>query len=107
MKFQLAITTCPNMEVADTIATALVDERLAACVNILPGACSVYEWRGKVEKEQELVLLIKSRSDRLNALEVRLLELHPYELPELVVVPVVEGLAPYLSWIETQLDKNK
>lgn len=107
MDYRLAITTCPDMEIAETLATALVEERLAACVNILPGARSVYEWQGKVEKEQELVLLIKSRSDRLNALETRLLELHPYELPELIVVSLVGGLAPYLLWIETQLDKKK
>ena len=92
------------MDVADNLACALVEEHLAACVNILPGARSVYQWRGKVEKEQELVLLMKTRSDRLAALEARLLELHPYELPELIVVPVVGGLSPYLSWIETQLD---
>lgn len=107
MEYRLAITTCPDMEVADTIATDLVERHLAACVNILPGARSVYEWQGKVEKEQELVMLIKSRSDKLVALETRLLELHPYELPELIVVPLVGGLAPYLSWIETQLEKNK
>ena len=92
---------------AERIGRALVETRLAACVNILPGAKSVYEWQGELHKDQELVLLIKTRSDRLAALEVRLLELHPYELPELVVVPLVGGLAPYLSWIETQLDKNK
>ena len=107
MEYRLAITTCPDMEVADTIATDLVEGHLAACVNILPGARSVYEWQGKVEKEQELLMLIKSRSDKLAALETRLLELHPYELPELIVVPLVGGLAPYLSWIETQLEKNK
>lgn len=107
MSYRLAITTCPNAEVADSIASALVEERLAACVNILPGAHSIYEWQGRLHKDQELVLLIKSRSDKLNALETRLLELHPYELPELIAVTVTEGLAPYLSWIETQLDKNK
>jgi len=107
MPYRLAITTCPNAEIADTIASTLVQERLAACVNILPGVRSVYEWQGRLEKAQELVLLIKSRDDKLNALETRLLELHPYELPELIVVPVSGGLAPYLSWIETQLDKNK
>ncbi len=107
MDYRLAITTCPNMEVADAIASALVTEQLAACVNILPGACSVYEWQGRLNRDQEMVLLLKTRSDRLTALEVRLLELHPYELPELIVVPVLGGLAPYLSWIETQLDKNK
>lgn len=107
MDHRLALTTCPDMEVADAIASALVTEQLAACVNILPGARSVYEWQGQLHRDQELVLLIKSRADRLAALEVRLLELHPYELPELIVVPVLGGLAPYLSWIETQLDKNK
>jgi periplasmic divalent cation tolerance protein len=107
MDYRLAITTCPNMEVAETIASALVQERLAACVNILPGARSIFEWQGKLEKEQELVLLIKTRRDRLPPLETRLLELHPYELPELIVVPVEGGSAPYLSWLETQLDKNK
>lgn len=107
MEYRLAITTCPDMDVADTIAAALVEEGLAACVNILPGARSVYEWQGKLKKEQELVLLIKSTGNRLAALEARLLELHPYELPELIVVPVIGGLAPYLSWIETQLEKNK
>ncbi len=107
MPYRLAITTCPNPETANTIARVLVQERLAACVNILPGATSVYEWQGRLESEQELVMLIKSRSDKLNALEARLLELHPYELPELIVVPLVGGLAPYLSWIETQLDKKK
>lgn len=107
MEYRLAITTCPDMDVADTIAATLVEEGLAACVNILPGARSVYEWQGKLEKEQELVLLIKSTGNRLAALEARLLELHPYELPELIVVPVIGGLAPYLSWIETQLEKNK
>lgn len=107
MPYRLAISTCPDMGVAETIATALVEERLAACVNILPGARSVYEWQGGIEKEQEVLLLIKSRSDRLPALETRLLELHPYELPELIVVPLVGGSAPYLSWIETQLEKNK
>lgn len=107
MSYRLAITTCPNAEVADSIASALVEERLAACVNILPGVRSVYEWQGQLHKEQELVLLIKTRGDKLGTLETRLLELHPYELPELIVVPVTEGLTPYLSWIETQLDKNK
>ncbi len=106
MEYRLALTTCPDMDVAETIASALVKERLAACVNILPGARSVYEWQGELHYDQELVLLIKSHADRVAALEVRLLELHPYELPELIVVPVVGGLAPYLSWIETQLDKN-
>jgi periplasmic divalent cation tolerance protein len=93
------------MEVAESLADTLVHERLAACVNILPGARSVYEWQGKVEKEEECVLLIKSRSDRFEALSTRLLEEHPYELPELIAVPIETGLSAYLSWIDAQLDK--
>jgi len=107
MPYRLVITTCPNMESAESLAAMLVEERLAACVNILPAGRSVYEWQGKVEREAEHVLLIKSRRDRLPALEARLQEHHPYELPELIAVPIVEGLSSYLSWIDTQLDKNK
>jgi len=105
MPYRLIITTSPTMEVAETLADTLVGERLAACVNILPAGRSVYEWQGKVERESEHVLLIKSRSDRLPELEKRLLEIHPYELPELIAVPIVEGLSSYLTWIDSQLDK--
>ncbi len=93
------------MDVAETLAEILVSEKLAACVNILPGALSIYEWQGQVEKEQECVLLIKSREDRLKVLEERLLAEHPYELPELIAVPIQKGSAAYLSWVDTQLDK--
>ncbi len=105
MHHYLLILTCPNMEVAEALAEMLVSEKLAACVNILPGARSVYEWKGKVEKEAECVLLIKSRKDRLQMLEERLLAEHPYELPELIAVPIESGSAAYLSWMDTQLDK--
>lgn len=107
MTYRLVITTCPDMAVAEALAATLVEEKLAACVNILPGARSVYEWQGRVERDEECVLLIKSRLDRLAQLESRLLEEHPYELPELIAVPIEEGLGPYLSWIDTQLDKKE
>lgn len=107
MPYRLIMTTCPNLELAESLASALIGERLAACVNILPAGRSIYEWQGKIEKEDEHVLLIKSRVDRLPELEIKLMELHPYELPELIAVPITEGLAPYLSWIDTQLDKNE
>lgn len=95
------------MTVAEAVAGALVGEGLAACVNILPGAQSIYEWKGRIERETECVLLIKSRSDRMAALEARLLQEHPYELPELIAVPIEDGLRPYLAWIDTQLDKKE
>lgn len=106
MPYRLIITTCPSMEVAESLADLLVAERLAACVNILPAGRSVYEWQGKVEHETEHLLLIKSRRDRLPALEQRLCEIHPYELPELIAVPITEGLSSYLSWIDRQLDNK-
>lgn len=106
MPYRLVITTCPNIEVAESLADILVRERLAACVNILPAGHSVYVWQGKVEHESEHVLLIKSRRDRLAALEIRLMEVHPYELPELIAVPIEDGLSSYLSWIDSQLDNK-
>lgn len=107
MNYRLVFSTCPDIEVAESLAGMLVAEKLAACVSILPGARSIYEWQGKVEREDELILMIKSRSDRLPQLERRLLEEHPYELPELIAVPIEEGLEPYLSWIDIQLDKKE
>ncbi len=107
MNYRLVISTCPDMETAESLAAMLVADKLAACVSILPGARSIYEWQGKVEKESELILLIKSRDDRLPQLEKRVLEMHPYELPELIAVPIEEGLRPYLSWIDTQLDNQE
>jgi periplasmic divalent cation tolerance protein len=107
MKYRLVISTCPDMETAESLAAMLVGEKLAACVSILPGARSIYEWQGKVEKESELILLIKSRDDRLPQLKERLLEIHPYELPEIIAVPIEGGLQTYLSWIDTQLDHQE
>jgi periplasmic divalent cation tolerance protein len=88
---------------AEQIARTLVDERLAACVNVIPGVVSVYRWKGAVEKENELVLVIKTMAQQVDALKKRLLELHPYELPEVVVIPIAGGHAAYLDWIAEQV----
>ena len=88
---------------ADTDATAfastLVEERLAACVNILPGMISVYRWKGGVSRDPEQQLLIKTSADRLDPLRARLEALHPYEVPEILVLAVADGGADYLSWV--------
>ncbi|OGI46694.1 MAG: hypothetical protein A2151_06070 [Candidatus Muproteobacteria bacterium RBG_16_65_34] len=97
--YQLVLTTCPSAAAARRIARALVEERLAACVNILPIQQSVYRWRGKVASARELLLLVKSRARAYGAIEKRILALHPYELPEIVAVPLADGYARYLSWI--------
>lgn len=103
---QLILSTCPNQEIADIIATTLVDEQLAACVNIVPGIQSVYRWQGKTEKESELLLLIKARADALDKIKTRIVELHPYELPEIIAVPIGDGLKQYLEWINNPDKQN-
>ena len=94
--------TCPDAATADRIADALIGERLAACVNILPGIRSVYRWHGQVEHADEALLMIKTAADRLDALTARVTALHPAELPELIAVEVVGGLPAYLSWVADQ-----
>jgi periplasmic divalent cation tolerance protein len=88
---------------AERVATSLVEERLAACVNIVPGVVSIYRWKGNVEQEPELLLVIKTLAERVDALKARLLELHPYELPEVVVIPIGGGHGAYLEWIAQQV----
>lgn len=95
----LALTTCPDEAGAADLARALVDERLAACVTRLPGATSTYRWEGRVMEDTEVVLLVKTTADRLPVLRERLPALHPYDVPELVALPVVGGLPAYLEWV--------
>lgn len=95
----IVFCTCPEGD-AHRIASALVDERLAACVNRLPAAESVYRWRGRVETATETLLIIKTTTDRYDELERRLRALHPYEVPEILAIPVVHGSPPYRQWLE-------
>jgi len=99
MDLLLCLTTCPDATSARRIAEALVDEQLAACVNVLPGLRSTYRWQGTVERADELLLLIKTTRAVWPALQARLLELHPYELPELLAVEPADGLPAYLQWV--------
>jgi periplasmic divalent cation tolerance protein len=95
----LCLSTCPDAETATRIARALVEERLAACVNRLPGVHSVYRWQAKVIDDAEVLLVIKTTSGRFEALRDRLVELHPYEVPELIAIEVSGGHGAYLDWI--------
>lgn len=97
--FQLVLTTCPDSTVAERVARELVETRAAACVNIVPIVKSIYLWRGKVESAAEHLLVIKSKTSAYEEIEKRILELHPYETPEVVAVPIVGGFTDYLSWI--------
>ncbi|HUP95544.1 MAG TPA: divalent-cation tolerance protein CutA [Burkholderiales bacterium] len=95
----LVLTTLPEREAALKLARALVEKRLAACVNILSGCTSVYRWQDNLEHAEEVPLLIKTRAGRYAELEAAIRSLHPYEVPEIIAVPVVQGLADYLGWV--------
>jgi periplasmic divalent cation tolerance protein len=95
----LALTTCPDEASARQIAAALVKERLATCVNRVGGIGSTYFWDGRLQDEAEILLIIKTTAGRLGDLEARLRSLHPYELPELVAIPVMGGNEAYLEWV--------
>ncbi len=101
---RLMLCACPDHETALGLAESLVDERLAACVNLVPGLTSVYRWEGRIQRESEVLLLIKTHENRVAMLTERLRLLHPYELPEIIAVPIVAGLADYLNWITTCLE---
>jgi periplasmic divalent cation tolerance protein len=98
----LCFCTCPDAATAGRIAAALVEERLAACVSIVPGVHSIYRWQGAVERAEETLLLVKTAPDRLSRLQDRLLQLHPQELPELVSFETGSGLPAYLQWVAAQ-----
>ncbi|HEV2622292.1 MAG TPA: divalent-cation tolerance protein CutA [Frateuria sp.] len=95
----LCYCTCPDDDSTRRIAEALVSERLAACVNRLPGIASTYRWQDQVVTDAEHLLLIKTTATRFESLRVRLLALHPYELPELIAVPIEHAHEPYLAWV--------
>lgn len=99
MSLLLCLTTCPDPDSADRLARALVEERLAACVSVLPGVQSTYRWQGALEQASEYLLLIKTTRARYPALQARLPALHPYELPELVAVESSAVLPAYLHWV--------
>ena len=97
----VVLTTAPDDDRAEKIARTLVDERLAACVNVLPPMISIYRWKGNVERDTERQLVMKTTPSRVDALKRRLKELHSYELPELIVIEG-DGSRDYLSWLERE-----
>ena len=100
----VVLTNCPDVEVADRIARTIVEQRLAACVNRLAPVESVYRWQGTVERATEVPLLIKTTRERYAEIEQAIRALHPYEVPEIIAMPISAGLASYLRWVadETQ-----
>lgn len=95
----IVLTTIGADADVDALARTLVEERLAACVNVLPPMRSVYRWKGEVQADAERQLIIKTKAERVEALQARLSQLHPYELPEFLIVPCDGGSEGYLAWI--------
>ena len=99
----VVLTTCDSEQRAEKLARHLVEGHLAACVNILPKARSIYRWEGKIEDSAEWLLVIKSRRDLFAPLRAEIQKLHTYDLPEIVALPVVDGSEAYLGWLDGQL----
>ena len=100
----LVFCSCPDPESARRIATELVERRLDACVNIIPGATSIYRWKGRIETATEQLLLVKSHLQLFHTLQQAISELHPHDTPEVVSVRIDNGLPAYLAWLEDSLD---
>jgi periplasmic divalent cation tolerance protein len=101
--YQIVFCTCPNIEVATTIATNLVENALAACVNLLPSIRSVFRWEGKIENIEETLLIIKTSRLRYAELEMMIRSQHPYTVPEIISLDIQQGFADYLAFMEQNL----
>lgn len=95
----LTLCTCPDAQTAQSLAQTLVAERLAACVNIMPGVVSVYRWQAKIETDTEVLLIIKTTERQVAALAARIETLHPYDVPEVISHPITAGNKNYLDWV--------
>ena len=102
----VVLSTVGTAEDAERIARALVERGLAACVNVLPAVTSIYRWKGKLEKDQERLLVIKTRAERFAALRQAIVSLHPYEVPEVVALPIADGHPPYLEWLDASVKEG-
>lgn len=102
MQAMLILTTLPDPDAARQLARQLVEARLAACVNVLAACTSIYRWEAAIQEESETPLLIKTSAGGYAAVETFLLEHHPYELPEIIALPIVQGLPGYLEWVSAQ-----
>jgi periplasmic divalent cation tolerance protein len=102
--FQIVLCTCADREQAERIADRLIQQHLAACVNILPGVQSIYRWQGAVESAAEVLMLIKTDAAHSNQVQSTIASLHSYEVPEFLILPVSGGSEAYLAWLKASLD---
>ncbi len=99
---RVILMTAPDPEVALDLGRRLVEERLAACANVVPGLTSVFRWEGEVQEEAEALLILKTTEAEAKALVARAVDIHPYDVPEVIVLPVVDGHGPYLEWVDAE-----
>lgn len=102
---RVVLLTAPDLETAEGIVETLVEEGVIACGNILPGLTSIYRWQGKVEKSSEVQVIMKTTSEEVQRLLDRVPELHPYDVPEVLIIPVESGLQAYLSWVQESVGR--
>lgn len=105
-EYQIVLNTCPNRASAEQLARELINQNIAACVNMIPEVRSFYRWQGKVESSQEVLLLIKSDKTHYHSIQKLILEQHPYELPEIIAVPIDHGFGDYFNWINSNLSTH-
>jgi periplasmic divalent cation tolerance protein len=101
----LVLSTVATAEDGERLARTLVERRLAACVNLVPGVTSFYRWEGKVARDEERLLVIKTRTDRFFELRAALVDLHPYDLPEVIALPIAGGHDAYLRWLDESVSR--
>jgi periplasmic divalent cation tolerance protein len=99
LRILVVLVTCPDRRTAQTIGRTLVEERLAACANVVPGLTSIYRWQGRICRDSEVLVLLKTRRSCFPTLARRVRQLHPYSVPEIVALPVVLGSPTYLAWV--------
>lgn len=99
----IVLCTCPDQATAQNLATILIEEYCAACINIIAGINSIYRWQGQIERATEYLLIIKTQSILYKKLETTIIKHHPYQLPEIIALPIAQGLPTYLNWIKTNL----
>lgn len=99
---RVVLMTTPDTDAAERLGRALVEARLAACANVVPSLTSIYRWQGELERAGEALLILKTVAERIEALRKRAVELHPYEVPELLVLAVEHGHEPYLAWVRSE-----
>lgn len=100
------LLTAPDADTAERVGRMLVEERLAACANVVPGIASVFRWEGAVQREEEVLVIVKTTQERVERVRTRVVELHPYELPEVLVLPVLGGHDPYLDWVRGEVEEQ-